>query len=58
MDFKGVLWADEEGVQEGDRDEQEEGDEEHGPWQHSQSLGAVEVKSRSHDQVKVTGYWN
>jgi len=31
MDFKGVLWADEEGVQEGDGNEQEEGDEEHSP---------------------------
>ena len=31
------------------RDEQEEGDEEHRPRQHPQSLRAVGVKHRSHD---------
>ena len=46
MNLKGVLWVDEEGVEEGDRDEQEESDEVHRSRQHPQTLGTVGVRER------------
>ena len=47
MNLKGVLRADEEGVEEGYRDEQEESDEVHCSRQHPQTLGAVGGRQRS-----------
>ena len=53
MNFKGVLRADEEGVEEGYRDEQEESDEVHCSGQHPQTLGTVGVRERS-DHTMIT----
>ena len=55
MNLKRVLRADEEGVQEGYRDEQEESDEVHCSGQHPQTFGTVRVRQRSdHTTVKST----
>ena len=47
MNLKGVLRVDEEGVEEGYRDEQEESDEVHRSRQHPQTLGAVGGRQKS-----------
>lgn len=55
MNLKRVLRADEEGVEEGYRDEQEESDEVHCSGQHPQTFGTVRVRQRSdHTTVKST----
>ena len=53
MNLKGVLRVDEEGVEEGYRDEQEESDEVHCSRQHPQTLGAVGGRQRS-DHTMIT----
>ena len=46
MVLEGEVRGEEEGVQEGDRDEEEQRDEEHCPSQHPQPLGTAGRRKR------------